>query len=99
MDGVYEVENRDFYLEYMRRTMERVREKIEDRRREPGSAGGWDEIVVEGQWLEQLIAECVAKHQMLMECQRQLSIAAGAAFLNQTIMTPPLVKIGEVDLR
>jgi hypothetical protein len=77
MDSIYDRNpSLDFYVEHMRRTMEWIGEKIEEHRHEPSHNGYHIEIGVEAQWLQQLVAECVAKHQMLMECQRQLGLAA-----------------------
>ena len=90
MDRLYESNvPADFYLEHMRKTMQWIHEKIEDHRREPSHLGFHIEIAVEAQWLEQVIAECVAKHQMLMECQRQLAIAARmASMFPQPVIFP-----------
>jgi len=68
--------DRDFYRDHMRKTMEWIQDQIDNHRIDPSHRGYHIEIAVEAQWLQQLIVECVANHEMLIECQRQLSIAA-----------------------
>lgn len=80
MDRIVDYDH-DFYLEHMRKTMEWIQQKIDDGRFDPGRQGSPLEILVEARWLGQLVAECAAKHRMLMECQRQLAIAARANIL------------------
>ena len=78
----------DFYVEHMRKTMAWIHEKIADHRREPSHKGYGVEICVEAQWLEQLVAECLAKHQMLMECQRRLGEIGQAIAWSRPIVAP-----------
>jgi len=82
----------DFYLEHMRKTMEWIEEKIRDHRIDPAHRGYHVEIAVEAQWLQQLVAECVAKHQMLMQCQAQLAIAARASMLAPVVFPEDIEK-------
>ena len=63
---------RDIYLDHMRNVMSWIEDKIRDDRVDPPHKGYHVEISVEARWLQQLIAECVAKHQMLLDCQKRL---------------------------
>ena len=79
--------DRDYYLQHMKDTMDWVERKL--REAEEAAAQdptlrktGYDVgIYVEARWLKQLIAECVAKHQMLEGMQRRM-IDTACAGLN-----------------
>ena len=82
--------DRDYYLQHMKETMDWVERKM--REAEDAAAQdptlrktGYDVgIYVEARWLKQLIAECVAKHQMLEAIQRRIAETARAGLA----MTP-----------
>jgi hypothetical protein len=85
--------DRDYYLQHMKDTMDwierKMREAEEAAAKDPTlRKTGYDVgIYVEGRWLKQLIAECVAKHQMLEAMQRRIAetAAAGLAMMPQQI--------------
>ena len=84
----------DFYLQHIRDTMywieRRMREAEEEAVKDPTlRKSGYDVgIYVEGRWLKQLIAECVAKHQMLEAMQRRMidTACAGLALMPQPVL-------------
>lgn len=84
---------RDEYVEHMRRTMEWIEERIRDHRREPSHRAYHTEIGVEAQWLQQLIVECLAKHQMLMEYQKALGAASAHLGWERMFQAPPAVRV------
>jgi hypothetical protein len=86
--------DRDFYLQHMKDTMDwierKMREAEEAAAKDPSlRKNGYDVgIYVEARWLKQLIAECVAKHQMLEGMQRRMmdTACAGLAVMPQPIL-------------
>lgn len=73
------IEDRDWYVEHMRRTMDWIGEKIEQAQEEAAKdptvrKRGYDVgFYVEGRWLQQLIAESVGHYQMIERLQRDLA--------------------------
>lgn len=94
MTSIFDEQNRDFYLQHMKDTMDwverKMREAEEDAAKDPSlRKTGYDVgIYVEARWLKQLIAECVAKHQMLEAMQRRMTdtACAGLALMPQSIL-------------
>lgn len=85
---------RDFYLQHMKDTMDwierKMREAEEEAAKDPSlRKKGYDVgIYVEARWLKQLVAECVGKHQMLQQAQREMIDRAVAAM---SLMPQPIV--------
>jgi hypothetical protein len=84
-------QDRDFYLQHMKDTMDWIERKMREAEEEAAKdptlrKRGYDVgIYVEGRWLKQLLAECVAKHQMLLAMQREMldRAVAGMALVPQ----------------
>jgi hypothetical protein len=70
-------EERDWYIEHMRRTMDwidgKIREVAEESDRQKKKPGYDCAIYVEARWLQQLIAESVGNYQMCIRLQRDLA--------------------------
>lgn len=92
----------DYYVEHMKRTMQWIEERIHEVRQEEirearanpqlhfKKLGAYEcAITVEARWLQQLIAECLGKHQMLMEYQRLAAVAAAQNLLYQQRIVMP----------
>ena len=101
--SIFDHPDRDYYLKHMKDTMDwierKMREAEEESAKDPtlrriGSDVG---IYVEARWLKQLIAECVAKHQMLESMQRRMTdtACAGLAMMPQTILYSDSKKDGK----
>ena len=82
----------DYYLHHMKNTMQWIEDKMRDAQeaaaKDPSlHKRGYDVgIYVEGRWLQQLVAECVAKHQMLMEYQRVANMIVAHDTLTRPIL-------------
>ena len=92
--SIFDHPDRDYYLQHMKDTMDwierKMREAEENAAKDPTlRIKGYDVgIYVEARWLKQLIAECVAKHQMLEGMQRRMTemSCAGLAMMPQPIL-------------
>ena len=101
--SIFDHPDRDYYLQHMKETMDWVERKM--REAEDAAAQdptlrktGYDVgIYVEARWLKQLIAECVAKHQMLEAMQRRMTdmACAGLALMPQSILYAESKKDGK----
>jgi hypothetical protein len=83
----------DAYEEHMRRTMDWIEDKIQNHRREPAHKGYHIEIAMEANWLQQLVAESVAKHRMILDLQRRLGDAAINIAWSRPLVMPSDVKL------
>ena len=89
------IEDRDWYVEHMKRTMDwiggKLREAEEEAAKDPTvRKRGYDVgIYVEGRWLQQLIAEAVGHYQMIERLQRDLArlslVDYGDSLLNRAV--------------
>ena len=99
MMSIFDEQNRDYYLQHMKETMDwverKMREAEEAAAQDPSlRKTGYDVgIYVEARWLKQLIAECVAKHQMLEAIQCRIAETARAGLA----MTPQLFVYQQVE--
>lgn len=95
--SIFDHPDRDYYLQHMKDTMDWVERKMGEAEEEAAKdptlrKRGYDVgIYVEARWLKQLVAECVAKHQMLEEMQRRMTetACAGLSLMPQQIMLRP----------
>ena len=89
------IEDRDWYVEHMRRTMDWIERELEQAEEETAKdptvrKRGYDVgIYVEGRWLQQLIAESVGHYQMIERLQRDLArlslVNYGDSLLNRAV--------------
>jgi hypothetical protein len=90
------LQDQDYYLQHMKDTMDWIERKMREAEEEAAKAPtlrkrGYDVgIYVEARWLKQLLAEAVAKHQMLLSMQREIfdRAVAGMSLMPQSVVFP-----------